>query len=75
MITKINIKRVKDGSFDGDNGKVEYYWHTAEVVGDGGIAPVGTTLDIGSRKKFEVGETEQDVERKDNGRFKIAVDL
>lgn len=51
MKEKLKIVKVRDGSFDGEDGRIEYWWIKALRLSD------GITLEFGSKTGgFEVGE-------------------
>lgn len=68
---KYTIKRVKDGSFDGDDGRVPYFWVKLLRLSD------GVTLEAGSKRgDFEQGDTlELEVEKTElgNGKFRYKI--
>lgn len=74
MILKVK-KDSKDGSFEGDNGRVAYYWTKAIVISGGeelSLAP-GTTIEIGGRTAYSAGaDLDCEVELKPNGKYKFA---
>lgn len=54
------IVRVKDGSFDGDDGRVNYSWVKAKRIRD------GVTVEFGTRKDYSTlinSEVELDLEK------------
>ncbi len=55
---KLVIRKIKDGSFEGDNGPITYYWYKA-VKGDDGFI-----LEFGSAEKYDVDDKiDVDIER------------
>lgn len=47
---KLKITDKRDGSFEGDTGRIEYYWYKALREGD------EVTIDFGSRREYDIDD-------------------